>query len=72
MLTKYEEETEEDDTITLLINRQQNWGKTTWLSLAESTGNLRFISHSAVQNLIGYVWRNGLPPTDGYSGDDKK
>ena len=75
MLTQYEGDTEGDDTTTLLINvinRQPNWGDATILSLAESAENLRFISHSAVQNLIDYVCWNGMPATDRHSGDDKK
>ena len=72
MLTQYERETEGDDTLTLLIKRQPNWGDATCLSLAESTENRRFISHSSVQSLIASVWWNGLPATDGHSGDDKK
>ena len=72
MLTKYEEETEADDTLTLLIEKQPNWGDATCLSLAESTENRRFIAHSSAQSLIDSVWWNGLPATDGHSGDDKK
>ncbi|XP_072024680.1 transient receptor potential cation channel subfamily M member 2-like [Amphiura filiformis] len=67
ILTECEDQTEGQDTLDLLIRISPNWGYRNHLSLAEDTESRRFMSHPAVQVLLGKIWREGLPT----EGQDK-
>ncbi|XP_038076672.1 transient receptor potential cation channel subfamily M member-like 2 isoform X3 [Patiria miniata] len=44
----------------LLVREQDNWGKSTSLSLAKHAKNKNFIAHSGVQNLLTEIWNGKL------------
>ncbi|XP_022111704.1 transient receptor potential cation channel subfamily M member 5-like [Acanthaster planci] len=55
-----------DRTSLLLVREQENWGRTTSLSLAKQADNKNFIAHSGVQNLLTEIWSGKLSDENNY------
>ncbi|XP_038079151.1 transient receptor potential cation channel subfamily M member 2-like isoform X2 [Patiria miniata] len=57
---------DKDLTALLLVMEQENWGKTTSLSLAKQGDNKNFIAHTGVQNLLTEIWSGKLSYKNNY------